>query len=73
MIMKRLLFALAIAPMPAFAQTPPKTIVLSAPLVEELFQRLSTSGLITMLQNEVQHQPPPVTCGTQSGPADEKK
>lgn len=48
---------------PAMAQTPaPKTYVLSAPLVEELFQRLSTAALVTMLQTEVQRQPPPVSC-----------
>jgi hypothetical protein len=60
--MKRLALAFMLLPLPAFAQAPPKTIVLSAPLVEEMFQRLSTNSLIMMLQAEVQHQPGPVTC-----------
>jgi len=63
--MKHLLIAfLLFIPTVAMAQTvlPQKTIVLSAPLVEELFQRLSVTGVVGMLQNEVQHQPPPVTC-----------
>jgi hypothetical protein len=48
----------------AFAQAPqqPKTYTLSAPLVEEIFQRLSSASLATMLAGEVQRQPPPVTC-----------
>jgi hypothetical protein len=48
---------------PAMAQTAPqKSYVLSAPLVEEIVARLSTNGLIAMLQAEAQHQPPPVSC-----------
>lgn len=52
---------------PSFAQQllAPKSYVLTAPLVEELFQRLSTAALVTMLQTEVQHQPPPITCPEQ--------
>ena len=48
----------------AAAQTPapPKSYVLSAPLVEEIFQRLSTVSLTSMLVAETQHQPPPVSC-----------
>lgn len=59
----------AILVTPAFAQAPvmpasqpPKSYQLSAPLVEELFQRLNAAALAAMLQSEVQHQPPPVTC-----------
>jgi hypothetical protein len=74
--MKRLAFAFALLSSPALAQAPqPRTLVLSAPLVEELFQRLSTGGRVTMLQTEVQHQPPPVTCPEQKPgepPADKK-
>lgn len=61
--MRKILLAALLFASPAFAQVPPpKGYTLSAPLVEELFQRLSTSGLVTMLQGEIQHQPPPVTC-----------
>ena len=61
--------ALALAT-PAAAQSPPRTYVLTAPLVEELFQRLQTTGLVTMLQGEIQHQPQPVTCPEQKPAVD---
>ena len=62
----RVLFFLAgfICAAPAFAQAPQQkpSYVLSGPLVEELFQRLSTNALMMMLQAEVQHQPPAAGC-----------
>lgn len=55
---------------PALAQSPvpQKTYTLSSLLVEEILGRLAkepygdVSNLIANVQNEAQHQPPPVTC-----------